>query len=93
MKGTCLLHIVLINSIRLLTVMNTPSLNTLARNPLIQCIQDGVPTTVFLDDPQSLPDPCFNLQINPPTTAHSGFVHGLQSLSLSAFSWFQVTQN
>lgn len=53
MKGACLLHIVLISSIRLLTVMNTPSLNTLARNPLIQCLRHSVPTPVFLDNPQS----------------------------------------
>lgn len=94
MKGTCLFHIVLINSIRLLTVMNTPSLNTLTRHPLIQCLQDRVPTPVFLDNPQSLTDPCFNLRIRPFTPAHSGFVHELRSLSLlAAFSWFQVTQN
>lgn len=54
MKGTCLLHIILINSIRLLSVINTPSLNTLTRHPLIQCLQDRVPTPVFLDNPQSL---------------------------------------
>lgn len=43
LKGTCLLHIVLITSIRLLTVRNTPPLNTLARNPLTQCLQDKSP--------------------------------------------------
>lgn len=43
LKGTCLLHIVLITSIHLLTVRNAPLLNTLARNPLIQCLQDKTP--------------------------------------------------
>lgn len=37
----------------------------LARNPLI-LLWDRVPTPVFLDNPQSLTDPCFALQINPP---------------------------
>lgn len=75
MKGTCpLLHIVLINSIRLLTVMNTPSLNTLARNSLIRCFWDRVPTIALLDNPQSLTDPCFDLQRNLPIPARSGFV-------------------
>lgn len=82
MKGTCLLHIVLITSIRLLTVRNTTPLNTLARNPLIQCLQDTVPTAVVPNNPPSFSNPCFNIQKNPPTSAHSGFVHGLSSLSL-----------
>lgn len=82
MKGACILHIVPINSIRLPTVRNTPSLNTLARNPVIQCLRDRVPTPAFLDNPQSLTDPSFDLRINPPTPAHSGFVHELHSLSL-----------
>lgn len=82
MKGTCLLHIVLITSIRLLTVRNTTLLNTLARNPLIQCLQDTVPTAVVPNNPPSFSNPCFNIQKNPPTSAHSGFVHGLSSLSL-----------
>lgn len=76
MKGTCpLLHIVLINSICLLTVINTPSLNTQARNSLIRCLWDRVPTTALPDNSQSLTDPCFDLQINPPIPTHSGFVH------------------
>lgn len=83
MKGACLLHVVLISSIRLLTVMNTPSLNTLARNPLIQCLRHSVPTPVFLDNPQSLTDPRFNFWISPPAPAHSGFVNELHSHSPS----------
>lgn len=51
MKDISLFHTVLISSIRLLTVMNPPSLNTLARNPLIQCLWHSVLTPVFLDNP------------------------------------------
>lgn len=93
MKGACLLHIVLISSIRLLTVMNTPSLNTLARNPLIQCLQHRVPTPVFLDNPQSLPDPRFSFWISPPAPAHSGCVNEPHTSLPAAFSWLQTTQN
>lgn len=81
MTGTCVLHIVPINSIRLPTVGNAPSLNTLARNPVIQCLRGRVPTPVFLDNPQSLTDPSFDPQINPPTPAHPGFEHELSLLT------------
>lgn len=82
-KDTSLFHTVLISSIRLLTVMNPPSLNTLARNPLIQCLWHSVLTPVFLDNPQSWTNPCFSLWINPSTPAHFGFMDELHSHSSS----------
>lgn len=81
--GHLLLHLVLITSIRCSLLGTLPHQTPWPKPlPSFSASQTRVPPAQVPHFSPSFTNPCYNVQTNPPTSAHSAFVHGLSRLSL-----------